>query len=137
MPANNPAKGIDVSRHRGHVDWQQVRDAGITFAFAKATDFTTSVDPLFEENWEEMRRVGLMRGAFHFFRSHLDPAAQADQYALFYAACKGLPSNLGAVFAYALSWQDDRNNEGFLRWNPHAHRWEVTPMAMRLGSQIA
>ncbi len=59
------------------------------------------------------------------------PERKADQYAAFYNACKDLPSNLGGMFAYALSWGRDEGNEGFLRWE---HGWKPTPMASRLGN---
>ena len=31
-------KGIDVSKFQGNVDWNRVKDAGISFAFARAVD---------------------------------------------------------------------------------------------------
>ena len=43
-----------------------------------------------------------------------------------------MPSNLGAMFAYVLSWRDDRNREGFLQLRDDGH-WGMTPMAGRLG----
>src|SRR6186997_1493905 len=42
--------GIDVSHHNGTIDWDQVKDAGIKFAFAKATEGTTFVDDEFFAN---------------------------------------------------------------------------------------
>jgi hypothetical protein len=57
---------------------------------------------------------------------------KADQYFEFYQACQRLPPNLGAMFAYVLSWRDDRNNEGFLQLHESGH-WRMTPMAARLG----
>jgi hypothetical protein len=62
----------------------------------------------------------------------LSREAKADEYAEFYAACRGLPPNLGAMFAYVLSWRDDRNNEGFLTLGPDG-RWQPTGMGKRLG----
>lgn len=61
---------------------------------------------------------------------HESPERKADQYAAFYTACKTLPSNLGAMFVYALSWARDEGREGFLRWE---HGWKPTPMASQLG----
>jgi hypothetical protein len=39
------------------------------------------------------------------------------------------------MFAYALSWRDDKNREGFLQLGEDG-RWRMTPMAGRLGSHI-
>ncbi len=64
---------------------------------------------------------------------HVPHEAKADQYFQFYEACKALPSNLGAMFAYALSWRDDVNNEGFLQLHADGH-WHMTPKAGRLGA---
>ncbi|MEP7359034.1 MAG: hypothetical protein ABI847_17420 [Anaerolineales bacterium] len=57
---------------------------------------------------------------------------KADQYFEFFQACRAMPSNLGAMFAYALSWRNDQNREGFLELHNDG-RWGLTPMAARLG----
>ncbi len=38
MSSGQPAVGIDVSNWQGTVDWQRVRNAGIAFAYAKASE---------------------------------------------------------------------------------------------------
>ncbi len=73
-------QGLDVSHYQGEVDWPQVVAAGYRFAFAKATEGTTSVDPMFAANWEGMKAGGMVRGAYHFFRAEDDAAAQADHF---------------------------------------------------------
>ncbi|TXK46746.1 lysozyme [Pontibacter qinzhouensis] len=60
-------KGIDVSRWQHEVDWHQVKEADITFAFVKASQSDCRQDPYFERNWQETKRVGIKRGAYHFF----------------------------------------------------------------------
>lgn len=70
--------GIDVSNWNGFVDWNQVAGAGVQFAFAKASEGTSYSDPFFPRNWGEMKRVGLVRGAYHFARPDLnEPEAEA------------------------------------------------------------
>ena len=59
---------------------------------------------------------------------------KADEYAQYYNACKALPSNLGAMFIYVLSWRDDHNREGFLNLSEDKSRWEPTGRAARLGT---
>lgn len=72
--------GIDVSHHQGEIDWAEVRDSGVGFAFIKATEGLSCTDPLFARNWQAARHVGLRRGAYHFFRPKLDPERQARHF---------------------------------------------------------
>jgi lysozyme len=73
--------GIDVSHHNGEVDWFSVAHTEVRFAYAKATDGGTFVDPRFAGNWPGIRDAGLLRGAYHFGRPGSDPEAQAAQFA--------------------------------------------------------
>jgi lysozyme len=77
MPNGN-AQGIDVSHYQGTVAWPEVFQAGIQFAFAKATDGLTWVDPQFAVNWPGMKAASLLRGAYHFFEPTDDAAGQAE-----------------------------------------------------------
>lgn len=62
----HPVHGIDVSKYQGQIDWEQVRQAGVSFAFIKATEGGDRLDSRFHENWEGARRAGIARGAYHF-----------------------------------------------------------------------
>ncbi len=72
--------GIDVSTYQGAIDWAQVKAAGITFAFAKATDGSSLTDSRFAANFAAMKASGVTRGAYLFFRASADPTAQADLF---------------------------------------------------------
>lgn len=61
-----PIHGIDVSRWQENIDWAAVRRAGTRFAFIKATEGGDHLDPRFYENWDNARRAGVPRGAYHF-----------------------------------------------------------------------
>lgn len=74
------AQGIDVSKDQGTIDWPAVAQAGITFAFVKATDGETYVDPNFAANWAGAAAAGLLRGAYHFFRAEDSPQSQVDLF---------------------------------------------------------
>ncbi|HXO21200.1 MAG TPA: GH25 family lysozyme [Thermoanaerobaculia bacterium] len=76
--SNGNAQGIDVSHYQGTVNWPEVRQAGIEFAFAKATDGLTWTDPQFADNRPAMKAAGLLRGAYHFFEPADDAAQQAQ-----------------------------------------------------------
>ncbi|HEX4962081.1 MAG TPA: GH25 family lysozyme [Thermoanaerobaculia bacterium] len=74
------AQGIDVSHDQGSVDWAAVFQAGYVFAFIKATDGETYVDPDFAQNWSGAAAAGLLRGAYHFFRAEDSPQAQVNLF---------------------------------------------------------
>lgn len=66
-PDSYPVHGIDLSRWQGNIDWRRARDAGVNFAYLKATEGGDIVDPLFRPNWDAARRAGMPHGAYHFF----------------------------------------------------------------------
>ncbi len=73
-------KGVDVyhgDNGGAAIDWSKVKAAGISFAFAKATESTNFTDPMFATNWAGMKSAGIVRGAYHFFHSDVDPTQQA------------------------------------------------------------
>jgi lysozyme len=77
---NASLKGIDVSRWQKEVDWQQVKDSDVKFAFVKATQGDFRIDPFFARNWDETKLHGIKRGAYHFYKPE---APVEDQIKLF------------------------------------------------------
>jgi len=61
-----PVQGIDVSYWQGDIDWQKVDDAGVNFAYIKATEGGDHLDPKFLANWHAAKQAGVARGAYHF-----------------------------------------------------------------------
>ena len=85
IPADFIIHGIDVSRYQGLINWEMVKEMNIDsiqigFAFIKATEGLESKDPQFAENWREARRVGIPRGAYHFFLPDRDGTLQAKNF---------------------------------------------------------
>lgn len=77
------ARGIDVSRWQGQVDWCAVAadvDHRPRFVFIKATEGATWTDPAFAQNRCDAARVGLAAGFYHFFRCTSAVDAQAKHY---------------------------------------------------------
>ena len=75
-PWHYPVHGTDVSKYQEKVDWQQVRNGGISFVFIKATEGGDRVDDRFNEHWAGSRAAGIPRSAYHFYyfcRSAADP----------------------------------------------------------------
>ena len=69
-------QGIDVSAHQGEIDWQQVADSGITFAYLRlgyrgTVEGQLNTDQRFAENWSGARAAGLDVGVY-FFSQALD-----------------------------------------------------------------
>ncbi|NMO23158.1 hypothetical protein HPC49_50340 [Pyxidicoccus fallax] len=72
-------QGIDVSHYQPTVDWETVKTS-VSFVFIKATDSTGVVDPRFSSHWSGARKVGLPRGAYHFFHPKHDVDQQIANF---------------------------------------------------------
>ena len=82
MPEAHWIQGPDLNYWRQYVNWHRVAadEANHQFAITKATQGDKFIDPTFDENWAGMRRVELIRGAYHYFRPEYDPVKQADHF---------------------------------------------------------
>ncbi len=111
--------GIDVSHHQGTVDWEAVAGAGISFAYAKATEGSNFVDSQFAANWTGMKNAGIVRGAYHFFRPAAPVKAQVDQFVSVVKAmgADDLPRVLDVEEARTSAGQDE---------------WKAFPIAQRI-----
>ena len=65
-PTDFEIHGIDVSKYQGLIDWNQVKNAGVQFAWIKATEGGDHTDSQFQRNWIEAKAAGIPRGAYHF-----------------------------------------------------------------------
>jgi lysozyme len=91
-------KGIDVSFYQGTVNWASVKGAGQTFAFARISDGVNTPDSRFAANWPAMKKAGLVRGAYQYFRPSQDVQAQVDLVIAKLQAAGGLqPGDLPPV----------------------------------------
>ena len=77
-PQGPTTPGIDISYYQEGIQWNRVRRAGVLFAFIRVSDGATFLDPRFAGNWAGASRVGIMRGAYQYFRPDENPIAQAD-----------------------------------------------------------
>ncbi len=75
-----PAEGLDVSHNNGSIDWNRVKAAGISFAYIKATEGATFIDPKWEENLAACRDVDIVPGLYHFYHHDADPDVQAHHF---------------------------------------------------------
>ena len=69
--------GIDVSAYQGRIDWPQVAQHRVRFAFIKASEGATLRDARFQRNWRAARAAGVLCGAYHYYQPSRDGAEQA------------------------------------------------------------
>lgn len=81
---NNPPSdsiiGIDVSSYQGDIDWKTLSSQKISFAFIKATEGSSLVDPCFKKNWVNAADTDLRIGAYHFFSFESSGEKQAELF---------------------------------------------------------
>jgi lysozyme len=106
-------RGIDVSHYQGTIGWSSVAQAGMAFAFIKATQGTADVDPQFQANWSGAQAAGLLRGAYHFFEPGADPQQQAEW---FLSVVQTEPGDLPAVLDVEASGDPAEILSGIQTW---------------------
>ena len=57
-----PVAGIDVSKHNGEIDFEQVKDDDYQFVFINASEGKTYRDDAFAVNYRKAREAGLKVG---------------------------------------------------------------------------
>jgi GH25 family lysozyme M1 (1,4-beta-N-acetylmuramidase) len=96
-PASQPPgslAGIDVSHYQNQIDWTQVAAAGIRFAFAKATEGSGYIDPMYATNLAGAAANGIAFGAYHFARPDLHPKGAITEADHFVDTAQLAPGNL-------------------------------------------
>ncbi|EFL05480.1 hypothetical protein SSMG_01151 [Streptomyces sp. AA4] len=82
MAAGVTTPGMDVSHYQGTVDWGAAAGNGAKFAYMKATESTTYVDPQFAANYAGSANAGILRGAYHFGLPDTSSGAAQAQFFL-------------------------------------------------------
>lgn len=76
--------GIDVSHYQGSINWASVAGGGNKFAFMKATEATSYVDPTFATNQTNAVANGVLAGFYHFCSvstdTTTDPVNEANHF---------------------------------------------------------
>jgi lysozyme len=79
----NSTFGIDVSEYQGRIRWKEIDSAygkPIEFVVVRATAGTNYVDKQFKNNWKAVRKLAVIRGAYHYFRPDENSSAQAENF---------------------------------------------------------
>ncbi len=82
--ASYPVNGIDVASYQhsngAAIDWTAVAGSGVEFAYVKATEGTTYVNPYYQSDAQAAKQAGLYVGAYAYVRPDSnDAVAQADK----------------------------------------------------------
>ena len=72
--------GVDVSSYQERTDFNKLKDQGVEFAYIKATEGSTHVDPSFRQKWKDAADAGMLVGAYHFFSYESSGTKQAKNY---------------------------------------------------------
>ncbi|WP_199440405.1 lysozyme [Umezawaea beigongshangensis] len=64
--SNAVVEGIDVASYQGNVNWSHYWNQGKRFAYTKATEGTSYLNPYFAQQYNGSYDVGMIRGAYHF-----------------------------------------------------------------------
>lgn len=103
-PYGHAVHGIDISRWQGDIDWNSVRNAGISFAFIKATEGGDHSDPNFRRYWYEAAQARIPRGAYHFYYFCRSGAENAYWY------IRNVPREAGSLPPVLdMEWANSRN----------------------------
>src|SRR4051794_31821325 len=86
--AGGAIDGPDVSSYQhpygAPIRWAAVKAAGKEFALVKATEGTSYRNPWFATDYSRIRRVGMVRGSYHFARPAYPIAATATAQARYF-----------------------------------------------------
>lgn len=77
-PGGAIAKGIDVSKYQGAVNWGSVAGSGMKFAFVKIGSSKSGIDPMFYANMAGANAAGLKVGAYIYSYAATPEAAAAE-----------------------------------------------------------
>ncbi|KAH7913918.1 glycoside hydrolase family 25 protein [Hygrophoropsis aurantiaca] len=72
--------GIDVSAYQPNINWNSVRGNGVSFAYIKATEGVSYVNPTFKSQWNGAVKNGIIRGAYHFAHPNSGPGDAQARY---------------------------------------------------------
>ncbi len=79
-PLKSPIQGIDISHFQGTINWDEIKENGISYVYIKASEGNTFKDPRFTTNRSLAKKHGVYRGAYHFYETGINPITQAQNF---------------------------------------------------------
>ena len=103
--------GTDVSGYQPSINWTTVKNAGVTFAWAKATEATTYTSSYFAGQEAGAKGVGIYIGAYHFARPSRNPNITGtnsanSEAAYFWGVASNYVKTGGTYLVPMLDWED-------------------------------
>lgn len=114
--------GVDVSNYQGSgINWTSVKNAGISFAWAKATEGTTFIDADFTINMSHAKSAGVPIGAYHF--AHPNSHSPGSEASYFWAEAGGYILADGKSFMPMLDMEVFSGVVGASSYSAWANAW--------------
>ena len=104
--------GTDVSHYQGTgINWTTVKNAGVSFAWCKATEGTTYTDVTYLLNTTNAKAAGVLVGAYHFARPSRNPNITGtnsanSEAAHFWGVVSNYVKTGGTYLVPMLDWED-------------------------------
>ncbi len=116
MLAQRPL-GCDTSHYQGGINWTNVKNGGMVFAWTKATESTTYTDPYYVANITRAKAVGIPIGGYHFARPHTNPNITGNNSAVseanyYWSVVSNYVTLDGRSFIPMLDWEDQYATNG-------------------------
>ncbi|MBP8776698.1 MAG: glycoside hydrolase family 25 protein [Bacteroidaceae bacterium] len=86
IPDGYTIYGIDISHYQKDIDWDKMvkdvekKEYPLKFIFVKATEGENHHDELFIKNFDNARKYGFIRGAYHFYIPSITAEKQAKNF---------------------------------------------------------
>jgi GH25 family lysozyme M1 (1,4-beta-N-acetylmuramidase) len=129
--------GMDVSSYQGSgINWASAKGGGISFAWAKATEGTTIVDPDFTINENNGKAAGVLMGAYHF--AHPELHTPASEAAYFWGVARNFITADNKTFMPMLDFEVFSGYVGASSYSDWANQWcnDVVAYAAAAGIQV-
>ncbi len=95
--AQSIAKGVDVSKYQGAIDWASVAAQGYSFTFIKIGSSKSGVDPMFVANMAGASAAGLRTGGYIYsYATTVEGAVAEATFAI--AALESMPVSFPVAF---------------------------------------
>jgi GH25 family lysozyme M1 (1,4-beta-N-acetylmuramidase) len=103
--------GVDVSEHQHEIDWKQVKEAGVDFAYIRLgrrgyTEGGLFNDPWFEKNYEGAKENAILVGVY-FYSQAISEAEAREEAEFLLGRLEGRELDLPVVYDWELIDNED------------------------------
>ena len=127
--------GVDVSSYQGSITWSSVKSAGVTFAWAKATEGTSVIDGYFVGNENNGKAAGIIMGAYHF--AHPASNTPGSEASYFWNEAGGYIKADNLTLAPMLDMESLSTSVGAANLSDWANDWCADIVANAAGNSVS